>query len=186
MVRTSAIQLSRNDAAMAEASAAIASEPRFAGGYAQVTGLILIWSGRAEEAVKSIEQALRMDPGGPVRFVDEWLMCAAHAQMAEWEQAIERRQKSMASNPSFFWPYVSRRLWAAGAHGPGRLTPRPQLRKLAPDFTVRILPSRSELDEDPRRIAAVERSRCKGYARQVSVRRLQGSPEASTKDEGSK
>ncbi len=35
----------------------------------------------------------------------EWLLCNAHAHLAQWEKAIEWCEKSVADNPAFFQPY---------------------------------------------------------------------------------
>ena len=69
-------------------NAAIASDRNLAPAYAEI-GDAMIWLGRAQEAFKPIEQALRLDPHERGRSIWEYYDCHAHAHLAEWEGAIE-------------------------------------------------------------------------------------------------
>jgi TolB-like protein/Tfp pilus assembly protein PilF len=100
------------DAALAQLNAAIESDPSFAEAHAEI-GNVMISLGRAEDAFKPIELALRLDPLANERFLWELYACRAHAALAEWDQAIEWCEKSVVSNPALPWPY----LYLAGAYG---------------------------------------------------------------------
>ena len=100
------------DAALAQLNAAIESDPSFSEAHAEI-GNVLISLGRAEDAFKPIELALRLDPLGGERFFWEFFACRAHAYLAEWDQAIEWCEKSVVSNPAIPWPY----LFLAAAYG---------------------------------------------------------------------
>jgi adenylate cyclase len=124
------------DAALAQLNAAIESDPSFAEAYAEI-GSIMISLGRAEDAFKPIELALRLDPLGAERSFWEEYACRAHAHLAEWDQAIEWCEKSVVSNPAIPWPYVG----LAGAYGwLGRAAEAnaavAELQKRIPGFTV--------------------------------------------------
>jgi len=76
-------------------------------------GMTLILSGRAEEALKPIEQALRLDPHDSARNVWEYYACDAYAHMGKWDQAAEWCEKSEGSNPE----YLPARFDLAAAYG---------------------------------------------------------------------
>ncbi len=92
------------DAALAQLNAAIESNPNFGDAYAEI-GDIMTLLGRAEDAIKPIEKALRLDPRTPHRVMFQWFACRAHLYLAEWHQAIQWCEKSIASNPALPWPY---------------------------------------------------------------------------------
>ncbi len=124
------------DAALAELNAAIASDRNFAPAYAEL-GDVMVSLGRAPEAFKPIELALRLSPRFPGRSFWEYDMCHAHAHLAEWEQAIEWCGTSIASNPTFLPPYID----LAAAYGwLGRSAEAndaaAKLQKLAPGLTA--------------------------------------------------
>ena len=100
-------------------------------------GMVLTLSGRAEDALEPIEQALRLDPHDSGRNVWEYYMCDAYAHMAKWEQAAEWCEKSVASNPG----YLRARFDLAAAYGwLGRSVEAhaavAEIQNLIPDFTV--------------------------------------------------
>ena len=94
--------------------------------------------GRAEEAIKPVEQALRLDPRNAGRNVWEWYLCDAYAHLAQWEKAIEWCEKSTASNPSL--PLLSYVELTAANGWLGRPVEASatvaELNKLKPGFTV--------------------------------------------------
>ena len=95
----------RHDLWLAETNTAIALDRNYAGAYAQKAHY-MIAHGRAAEAFDLIDKALRLDPqDDPSLYVGQLFACNAHAQLAEWEQAIDWCQRSAASNPATFWPY---------------------------------------------------------------------------------
>ena len=89
--------------ALTQLKAAIAGDRNFARAYGEM-GYTLTWSGRAEDAIEPIEQALRLDPHTGGRNIWEYYMCDAYAHMAKWEQAAEWCEKSIGSYPKFTWP----------------------------------------------------------------------------------
>ena len=116
--------------------AAIAIDRNFAPAYGEKTHT-LVMLGRAEEGIKPVEQALRLDPRSPARNVWEWYMCDAYAHLAQWEKAIDWCQKSVASNSSLLFPYIE----LAAANGwlgrPAEASAAvAELRRLKPGFTV--------------------------------------------------
>src|SRR5208337_4488705 len=72
------------EATLATLDAVIAIDRNFANAYAEKSHT-LVMLGRAEEAIKPVEQALRLDPRSPVRNIWEWYMCDAYAHLAQWE-----------------------------------------------------------------------------------------------------
>jgi TolB-like protein len=90
------------DAAILEGKAAIKSDPNFA----QVYGALGGWkglAGRSEEGFADIETAKRLSP----RDLNMWFwdseLCAMHNQLAQWDQAVEACQRSLAANPKNFF-----------------------------------------------------------------------------------
>ena len=102
-VRGSMRRATQFDAALTQWKAAVAADRNYAPAYAEM-GLDLTLSGRAEEALEPIAQALRLDPHDSGRNFWEYYMCDAYAHMAKWEQAAEWCEKSVASNPSYLPP----------------------------------------------------------------------------------
>jgi class 3 adenylate cyclase/TolB-like protein len=125
------------DVVLSESQVALENDPNFAGAYALQGGLN-IFLGRAAETIPYEETALRLSPREPDRnFWEHWI-CHAHAHLAQWEKAAEWCGKSIATNPSFWIPYVD----LAAAYGwLGRDTEARTaiagLHKLIPDFTVK-------------------------------------------------
>src|SRR5271165_2104256 len=125
------------DATLANLDAAIGSDRNFALAYA-ATSNTLIMLGRAEEAIKPAEQALRLNPhGSSQNSAALYSLCNAYAHLAQWEKAIGWCEKSATSSPSLFWPYLDLiaangwlgRPWEASSAAS-------ELHKLKPGFTV--------------------------------------------------
>ena len=134
--RGSGRRASQFEAALSEFNAAVAADRNFAPAYAEM-GMVLTLSGRAEDALEPIEQALRLDPHDSGRNVWEYYMCDAYAHMAKWEQAAEWCEKSVASNPGS----LRARFDLAAAYGwLGRSVEAhaavAEIQNLIPDFTV--------------------------------------------------
>jgi tetratricopeptide (TPR) repeat protein len=129
-------RLTQFDAALTELKATVAADRNFAAAYADM-GNVLVLSGRAEDALGPIEQALRLDPHDSVRNIWEYYMCDAYAHMAKWEQAAVWCEKSVASNPG----YLLARFDLAAAYGwLGRSAEAhaavAEIQNLNPGFTV--------------------------------------------------
>ena len=75
-------------AAIAEQSAIIAIDSNFAWAHADL-GYLQTLTGRAAEAFPELETALRLSPRDPSRNIWEFLICNAHAHLAQWDQVIE-------------------------------------------------------------------------------------------------
>jgi adenylate cyclase len=87
-------------AAVAELKVAIETDRNFAPAYAQY-GANHWFIGKAAEVIPDIETALRLSPRDPLRNFWELFICHAHAHLAEWEQAVEWCEKSIATRP--YW-----------------------------------------------------------------------------------
>jgi tetratricopeptide (TPR) repeat protein len=122
--------------AFAKAVAVIAEDHNNADAYA-AAGFRKMYLGRSEDGFKGIETALRLSPRD--RLVPSWqyFMCRLHANLAQWEQAIEWCGKSTAADPQYWLSFVG--LAAANAwagHMKEALDAAAQLQKVYPGFTV--------------------------------------------------
>jgi TolB-like protein len=123
--------------AIAEAEAAIVEDPNNADAYAAAS-YRKMYLGRSEEGFKGVETALRLSPRDN-RNVPWWqyYVCRLHANLAQWEQAIEWCSKSAAANPRSWSPFMG--LAAANAwagHIKEARDAAAQLQKVYPGFTV--------------------------------------------------
>jgi hypothetical protein len=99
-----------------------------------------MYLGHPEDGFKGVETALRLSPRD--RNVPWWqyMMCRLHANLAQWEQAIEWCSKSAAANPRNWLPFMG--LAAANAwlgHMKEAHDAAAQLQKVYPGFTVQTL-----------------------------------------------
>ncbi|MFZ2105914.1 MAG: guanylate cyclase, partial [Roseiarcus sp.] len=134
-VGTNANTIGQWDIVVAETDAAIADDRNLAEAYASA-GLWKLFVGRAAEGFIGIETALRLSPHDPTRFSWEFEICALHAYLAQWDQAIEWCRKSLATQPYIlsFLTISAAYAWAgrdADAHAAVS-----ELLKLKPGFTV--------------------------------------------------
>jgi TolB-like protein len=123
-------------AAIPQIEAAIALDRNNASAHARAS-YYRVFLGRSEEGFSGVETALRLSPRDPSVSYWQFYMCQLHAQLAQWEQAIEWCDKSIAGNPKYMFPYVN--LAAANAwagHDKEAKEAVAQLRKLNPNFTV--------------------------------------------------
>jgi adenylate cyclase len=92
------------------------------------------------------KRALRLGPRDPGRSQWGWEVCHLHAHLAQWDQAIEWRQKLLTNYPQYF-PYVD--LAAAfawtGRDADARASVA-ELLKLKPGFTVQQWVNRKRSD----------------------------------------
>ena len=120
----------------AEIDAAIENDHNYAWAYA-TRGDMLNWAGRAAESIAQDETALRLSPRDPGRNMWQYGICHAHTHLAQWEQAIEWCQKSIATDAGTWFPYVD--LAAASAwlgHDAEAKAAIAGLLKAYPGFTV--------------------------------------------------
>jgi tetratricopeptide (TPR) repeat protein len=90
------------DQALVESERAIALDPNNAESYA-ARAQVLLFAGRPEDAVPSIEQALRLNPHFPVTH----LMTLAQTYQAtgRLEEASAAYKQLLVRNPNFLWAY---------------------------------------------------------------------------------
>ena len=122
--------------AIAEAETAVTEDRNNADAHAAAS-FFNMWLGHSENGFAGVETALRLSPRDP--NVPEWqfFMCHLHTHLAQWEQAIEWCNKSIAGDPSDFYPLVD--LAAANAwagHDKEAKEAVAQLQKVYPGFTV--------------------------------------------------
>ena len=122
--------------AVAQAEAAIALDRNNARNRA-FSSFWKMFLGDSEGGLTGVETALRLSPRDPNVPWWEFYMCALHAQLAHWEQAIPWCEKSIVGNPQVWYPLVG--LAAANAWA-GRdkeaKDAAAQLQKAYPGFTV--------------------------------------------------
>jgi adenylate cyclase len=122
--------------AIAEAQKAIADDRNNANAYAQV-GQYKMFLGHVEDGFADVETALRLSPRDPGVTWWQFYICHFHSHLAQWEQAIEWCNKSVASGNETQWPYTD----LAAAHGwLGHIREAKeaaaQVLKYDPDFTI--------------------------------------------------
>jgi adenylate cyclase len=121
---------------IAEYETATALDPNNASAYADA-GFDKIFLGHAEDGFAGVETALRLSPRDPQLPWWQFYMCAFHAQLAQWERAIQWCGKSAAGQPEVFYPLAI--LAAANAmagHDMEAKDAAAQLQKVYPGFTV--------------------------------------------------
>jgi TolB-like protein len=119
-----------------EFETATALDPNNARAYADAS-FDKIFLGHAEDGFAGVETALRLSPHDPQLPWWQFYMCAFHAQLAQWEQAIPWCSKSAAGQPEVFYPLAI--LAAADAlagHDKEAKDAAAQLQKVYPGFTV--------------------------------------------------
>jgi tetratricopeptide (TPR) repeat protein len=122
--------------AIAEAEAAIAEDPNNADAYA-IAGFRKTFLGHTEDGFAGIDTALRLSPRDPMAPWWQEERCELHANLAQWEQAIDWCGKSAAASPRQWFPYMllaAANAWAGRAKEAQDATA--QLLKLYPGFTV--------------------------------------------------
>jgi class 3 adenylate cyclase/TolB-like protein/Flp pilus assembly protein TadD len=95
----------RFDEALSELTAATDIDSDLAEAHA-LRGVTYILAGRTKETIPEVETALRLSPDDPLRNRWEHYICHAHVHMAEWREAIEWCRKSIATDSSFWLPYI--------------------------------------------------------------------------------
>lgn len=69
-------------------------------------GMALIFNGRPEEAIPSLERALRLSPRDPIRADWQYRLALSHFLLGRYEQARVWGQVAQASSPGLPWPPV--------------------------------------------------------------------------------
>ena len=100
-------------------------------------GQYKMFLGHVEDGFADVETALRLSPRDPVVTWWQYFICHFHSHLAQWEQAIEWCNKSVASGNETQWPYTD----LAAAHGwLGHMKEAKeaaaQVLKYDPDFTI--------------------------------------------------
>jgi adenylate cyclase len=90
---------------MPEEETAIALDPNNARAHANV-GFFKMFLGHAEDGFADVETALRLSPRDPQVPWWQFYMCALHAYLAHWEEAIPWCSKAAAGLPQVFHPFV--------------------------------------------------------------------------------
>ena len=134
----------------------IALDPNNANAYA-FAGFLRLYLGRPEDGFAGIETAFRLSPRDPGVPWWQFFTCVLHAQLAQWEQAIEWCEKSIAGNPQVFYPYVflaAGNAWAG--HDKEAKDAAAQLQRVYPGFTVQTWAGR-RMSDDPTYNAQLQR-----------------------------
>jgi adenylate cyclase len=127
-----------------EDETAIALDPNNARAHASA-GWRKVFLGRAEDGFAGVETALRLSPRDPLVPWWQYYMCALHAKLAHWEQAIPWCEKPIASGPNNWYALLE--LAAANAwagHNKEAKEVAAQLQKVYPGFTLK-----SDPNDDP-------------------------------------
>jgi adenylate cyclase len=67
-------------------------------------GLVLNWTGRAEEGVRYLEHAIRLNPFAPSVFFNN--LAVAYRDSGQYEKAIEECKKALQREPNNQFPYI--------------------------------------------------------------------------------
>lgn len=122
--------------AIAEAEIAIAQNRNNARAYADI-GFWSLFVGRSRDGFANIEKAFRLSPRDPSAPTWHAFTCFLHLSLAEWEQAINACDRSLAGSPGRWYPLVG--LAAANAwmgRESGAKDALAELNKVYPGFTV--------------------------------------------------
>jgi adenylate cyclase len=96
-----------HDGAVAELHRATEINPNFSLGYGSL-GTVLAWSGRADEAIRSNETALRLNPRDPSNFFRFFCNALAHFTAGRYEDAAAWATRSLRAKRIFRLPYLVR------------------------------------------------------------------------------
>jgi len=99
------------DKSIAAAKRSVELDPNYADGYANLAQT-LVHAGLADEGIKAISRAMRLNPRHPFFYV--WILGHAHFIARRYDSAITVSKRVLDSNPDF--PGARRTLAAAYAH----------------------------------------------------------------------
>src|SRR5260370_24336494 len=121
------------DAAFAAFEAALAISPSL--GLSYILGAaVLSWAGEAERTIEWGEQALRLSPFDPWKFIAYRALALAHFLMGRYDMAAEAARRAVQFNPGFGSSYMLlaaplAKLWRH--EDPGAAVARPMEREPA-------------------------------------------------------
>jgi adenylate cyclase len=96
-----------HDGAVAEIERALEINPNFSVGYGSL-GTVLAWGGRAEEALRSTETALRLNPRDPSNFFRFLGNALAHFTAGRYDEAASWSTRAVRAKRIFRIPYLVR------------------------------------------------------------------------------
>ncbi len=120
--------------AIAEGKRAIELDPNLSEGYARL-GEILTMSGKPEQGVEMINQAIRLDPHYPPNYLI--YLSHAHYAMGKYEDAVKMLQRCRIRVPNFLTPHrnLASLYWMSGREEEARVEVAEMLR-ISPRATV--------------------------------------------------
>ncbi|HEV8716987.1 MAG TPA: tetratricopeptide repeat protein, partial [Candidatus Binatia bacterium] len=92
-----------HDRAIPEAERALALDPNYADGYADL-GLFLTYAGRPEETIELVEKAMRLNPRYPAYY--SWTLGQAHLLTGRYAEGISALKVSLIRNPDFLHVHI--------------------------------------------------------------------------------
>lgn len=126
----------QHDQAITEAERAIALDPNWADGYAELA-LILAWSGRAEEAVELANKAVRLNPHSPALYQET--LGFAYCQVGQYEDAIAGQKKAIARNPNLLLAHSCLAgCYSMAGRGAEARTQVKELLRISPSFSLEL------------------------------------------------
>ena len=97
--------MKEHDRALAQAERVVALAPNDADGY-ETLAEILGWSGRPEESIRMIRQAMRLNPHYPFYYL--WTLGHGYYLTGRRQEALDAFAKLVEENPNFFPAYAYR------------------------------------------------------------------------------
>jgi adenylate cyclase len=135
-----------HDRAIAEMEKVVALDPNDADGNAGLAEL-LTWVGREEEAIKLLENAMRLNPHYPVWYLD--ILGWAYAAMERYEEAIEALERARIRHPDVLSTHV---ILATIYSKTGRVDEAKaeieEVMRISPDMTLEILRERVPIKDE--------------------------------------
>jgi TolB-like protein/cytochrome c-type biogenesis protein CcmH/NrfG len=98
------VQQHQYDQALAESERAVALAPNNAESYAMQAD-VLLFASRGADALRSIEQALRLNPRYPAVYLQG--LGSAYQQTGRYAEAITTYKQVLVRNPNFLYAYVN-------------------------------------------------------------------------------
>jgi adenylate cyclase len=96
-----------HDGAVAEIERALEINPNFSLGYGSL-GTVLAWGGRAEEAIRNNETALRLNPRDPSNFFRYFVNALVHFTAGRYDEAAAWASRAVRAKRIFRIPHLVR------------------------------------------------------------------------------